>query len=243
MNRSAMLALLAAVLVPLAGFASGAGAQVEHDFPTLSVTGQGEVSVAPDEVRVSFAVVTEAETVADAMRENSRLAAKVVDALKRRGIDKKDIQTTNFSIQPRYAPRNRADETPRIVGYRVHNQVRVRSDELEAAGELIEAGVGAGANSVSGIQFTVADEESVYERAVGAAAKDARRKAEALAEAAGVRLARIVSIDLQPAHIAPYRAAAPMMMERAAADAAPPIEPGEVATSASVRMVFEISEG
>lgn len=242
MHRSSMLALLAAVLVPLAGFSSPAGAQFEHDFPTLSVTGQGEVSVAPDEVRVSFAVVTEAETVADAMRENSRLATRVVDALKRRGVDKKDIQTTNFSIQPRYAPRNRGDETPRIIGYRVHNQVRVRSDELEDAGELIEAGVDAGANSVSGIRFTVADEDAVYERAVGAAARDARRKAEALAEAAGVRLARIVSIDLQPAQVSPYRVGG---VERVQfqADSAPPIEPGEVATSASVRMVFEISEG
>jgi uncharacterized protein YggE len=243
MSRLPLFALLAAAALAFAPAAPARAQQAEARFPTLTVTGQGSVSVRPDELRISFAVITEAATVGDALDENSRLARKVIDALKRKGVEDDDIQTTDFSIFPRYSNERKPNESPEIIGYRVQNQVRVKTSDMAAAGDLIEAGVGAGANSVAGIQFTVSDEESVYEQAISAAAGDARRKATVLAEAAGVRIVRIVSIDLEPTFGGgprPMFAAADMRM---AAEGAPPIEPGEVQTDARVRIVFQISEG
>ncbi|MFG0273828.1 MAG: SIMPL domain-containing protein [Phycisphaerales bacterium] len=241
--RTTILGALAATLLSLTPATPATAQQAEGRFPTLTVTGQGSVSVTPDELRISFAIITEATTVGDALDENSHRARKVIDALRRKGVEEQDIQTTNFSIYPRYSNERKANQPPEIVGYRVQNQVRVKSGDMASAGDLIEAGVDAGANSVAGIQFTVSDEESVYEEAVGEAARDARRKATALAEAAGVRIVRIVSIDLEPTYGGgprPMYAAADMRM---ATEGAPPIEPGEVQTEASVRIVFQISEG
>jgi len=241
MHRYLALGALAGAVLSFLPVAPAHAQQAEPTFPTLTVTGQGEAGVTPDELRISFAVITEGETVGGALSDNSQRARRVIDALKRRGLSEEDIQTTNFSINPRYSQR-KGDQPPEIIGYRVSNQVRVRTEDLEAAGELIEAGVDAGANSVSGIQFTVSDEEAVYEQAVAGAAEDARRKARALAQAAGVRLVRIVSIDLEPS----YRPAGARMYTGAemlrTADA-PPIEPGEVQREARVRIVYQISEG
>lgn len=242
-TRTTILSALAASLLALVPLAPARAQQAESRFPTLTVTGQGSVSVRPDELRISFAVITEAASVGDALDENSRLARRVIDALKRKGVEDEDVQTTDFSIYPRYSNERKPNQTPEIVGYRVQNQVRVKTADMAAAGDLIEAGVDAGANSVAGIQFTVSDEESVYEEAIAAAATDARRKATALAEAAGVRIVRIVSIDLEPTYGGgprPMYAAADMRM---ASEGAPPIEPGEVQTDARVRIVFQISEG
>lgn len=235
--------LLAPLLAGALALTPLARAQNEPAFPTLTATGQGSAFVAPDELRISFAVVTEGDTVGDALGENSRLARRVVDALKRKGVEEKDIQTTDFSIQPKYSYGRNNDQPPTIVGYRVQNQVRVKSADMEAAGDLIEAGVEAGANSVSGVQFTVSDEAGLYDQAVAKAAADARRKATALAAAAGVRIVRIVSIDLEPSYRPGPRPMAASRVAAMAQDAAPPIEPGEVQSQATLRIVFQISEG
>lgn len=241
MHRYLALGALAGAVLALLPLAPARAQQAEPGFPTLTVTGQGEASVTPDELRISFAVITEGETVGGALTDNSQRARRVIDALKRRGLTEEDIQTTNFSISPRYSNKRSGDQPPEIIGYRVQNQVRVRTADLESAGDLIEAGVEAGANSVSGIQFTVSDEDAVYEEAVASAAADAKRKARALAEAAGVRLVRIVSIDLEPSFrpIGGGQVRSMMAME----GGAPPIEPGEVQSDARVRIVYQISEG
>lgn len=241
MTRFALLGALLAgalTLMPI----TRARAQSEPAFPTLTVTGQGSAFVRPDELRISFAVITQGATVGEALSENSRLANRVIEALKREGVEEKDIQTTDFSIFPRYSNERKGDQPPAIVGYTVQNQVRVKTADLESAGELIEAGVSAGANSVSGIQFTASDEAGLYDQAIAKAASDARRKANALAAAAGVRIVRVVSIDLEPSFSQMPR---PMYAARemAMADGAPPIEPGEVQSQATVRIVFQISEG
>jgi uncharacterized protein YggE len=240
MHRHLALGALAGAVLSFLPLGPARAQQAEPAFPTLTVTGQGEASVTPDERRISFAVITEGETVGSALSDNSQRARRVIDALKRRGLNEEDIQTTNFSINPRYSQR-KGDQPPEIIGYRVSNQVRVRTEDLEAAGELIEAGVEAGANSVSGIQFTASDEAAVYDEAVAGAAADAKRKARALAEAAGVRLVRIVSIDLEPSYrpIGGGQVRSMMAME----SGAPPIEPGEIQSEARVRIVYQISEG
>lgn len=240
MHRIATLVATVAATLALLPLATAHAQQAEPAFPTLTVTGQGSASVTPDELRISFAVITEGETVGGALSDNSQRARRVIDALKRRGLNEEDIQTTNFSISPRYSQR-KGDQPPEIIGYRVSNQVSVRTEDLEAAGELIEAGVEAGANSVSGIQFTASDEQAVYDEAIAHAAADARRKARALAEAAGVRLVRIVAIDELDGFVRPLGGQVRSMMAMEAG--APPIEPGEVQSEARVRIVYQISEG
>jgi uncharacterized protein YggE len=199
-----LTALTAAVVLSSASAAcafaqTGAGADAPTQS-TLTVTGVGTVQARPDQLQISFAVITEDASVGTALAENSERARRVIQALRDARIPPERIQTQQFNIQPRYAqpPRGQEQETPRIVGYRVQNQVVVRTDDLPRAGELIEAAVDAGANSVSSLSFALSNEREVADKALAEAARDARRKADLLAEAAGVRIARVVSITLEP---------------------------------------------
>jgi len=238
------LPLLSAALVALS-LSSPAAAQEMDDLPPhLEVTGSAELEVAPDQVRVTFAVESEAETVEDAMRDNSRRMNDVFEALQKAGLEEDDLETAGFFIRPRYDQNrnlSRADNgAPRIVGYTVVNSVVATSDRLEMAGELIETGVDAGANRVSGLSFGLQNPRDHRADAIRDATANARSDAEALAEAAGVKLVRILAITLDPQQDFSPRFS--MQMAEARDAGAPPISPGEVSLSARVRIVYEISE-
>jgi len=223
-------------------FASLVGvARAETAPPTLVVTGSGEAEVEPDQLEVSFAVVSQAEQTEDAMEDNAERIRRVIRALERAGVEEDDIETVGFSVSPNYDYSNRRNgEPPRITGYTVQNTIRVRTLDLSKAGELIEEGVKAGADRVSGVNFGLADPQAHRAKAIAEATTNARRDAEALAEAAGLELAGILEITLDPAHdYRPY-AARQEMATRAMSDAAPEIRPGEVSLTARVRVVYEV---
>jgi hypothetical protein len=199
---------------------------------TISVVGDGKVTTVPDTASTSFGVTTQASDAQDAMQQNSREMAKVIAALKRAGVDTKDIQTQYVSLDMRYDNEGRT-----VVGYTASNSVSAIVRKLSDVGDVIDAGIAAGANNVSGPSLTPGDKDKLYRAALTSAIADARDKAAVLARATGMTVGVVQSITENP-QVTPY----PMMYAGAmrAADAATPIEPGTVDTSATVRVVFAL---
>lgn len=227
--------VLAAVVVAAASLVAGAGeplvAHAEDPQPgTITVTGNGSVTTVPDTATVAFGVVTQATTASQALSTNSAAAERMIAAIKGAGVDAKDIRTDVVSLSPRYS--DRGDE---IVGYTASNSVAARVRELARAGAIIDAAVGAGANSVSGPALERSDVAGLYRQALRNAVADARTKAEALATASGLTLGAVSSVSEGS------QGPVPVAVGRDAATPGVPIEPGTQDVTATVTVVFRAS--
>lgn len=213
----------------------------EAPRPTLSLTGTGEILARPDMALIHSGVVTEAETARAALDANNEAIAAVIAAMKEADIEARDIQTSGFSVQPRYHyPKNGDDaESPKIVGYSVTNSVAVKVRDLDTLGGVLDKAVTVGANRINGIDFIVSDADKRLDEARGLAIADATRKARIYADAASVELSRIQSIA-EAGGFAPAPRKA--MMMRAEAAAAVPVEAGEQSLSVTVSVTWEIKE-
>jgi uncharacterized protein YggE len=228
----------------LALMAAPAFAAPHQSAPAISVSGMGEVQSAPDTAFVSAGVTTTGATAGDALGANTKAMAALISTLKAQGIEAKDIQTSRFSVNPQYVypDRNAQGDTPppRIVGYQVENGVDVKVRKLADLGTILDRIVGAGANTVNNISFSVADPAELLTEARKAAFADAKQKAETYAAAAGGKLGSIISVNESQA-LAPIPR--PMMAKAAfAAEAAPvPVEAGQLSYSVNVavRWTFE----
>jgi hypothetical protein len=239
-------ALVLAPLALAAVFAVPAFADDAPDTSTISIQGHGEISAAPDTAFVTSGVTTEGKTARDALDANTKAMADLVAALKTAGIDAKDIQTSGFSVQPQYIYSNDKDASgytrpPVISGYQVANSVNLKVKKLADLGTILDKMVTVGANTISGISFSVADPAALYEQARKAAFADAKTKAETYASAATLALGRIVSINEQNLG-APQQ---PYMMKAVAMDAARapvPVEAGQVTYAIDVAVQWELNQ-
>ncbi len=213
--------------------------EMQHNRPpaTLSVSGSGHVSVAPDMATMRIGVETRADTAAAAVAANNASAERIIDTLKQNGIEAKDIQTSNFSVSPVYDETTfQRREGPKIVGYQATNQVVARIHDLDGMGTVLDATVGSGANRIDGLEFGLEDDTEVADQARAKAVEDALRKARVYAQAAGVQLGDIQSIN-ESGGGGPV----PMYAMAARAESAPvPIERGQTTVSANVQIVWEI---
>ena len=228
-----------AVLVFAAALVVAAPAAAQDKVPsTLSVLGDGVAAGRPDLATVSVGVVTQARTAADALAQNSKATAEVIALAKEAGIAPRDIQTAAISVQPQYSqPAPGTREPARIVGYQVRNSLSLRVRELGKLGALLDRLVTGGANQIGGISLSVAEPKPLLDQARTAAVKDAIAKAQLFAEAAGVRIVRLIAIEEAGAE--PPR---PLMRLAAApARASVPIEAGEQEFRAQVNVTFEIA--
>ncbi len=162
--------------------------------PTISVTGEGRVEAAPDMATVALGVQTDALTAAAAMAENSAKLAAVIDRLKAAGIEPRDIQTSGLSLGPRYDYSQQDGTPPKLVGYSASNMVTVRVRALDSVGGVLDGVVSGGANTLNGLSFGMADDRPLMDAARKEAVADAAAKAALYAEAAGVKLGRVMSI-------------------------------------------------
>lgn len=203
---------------------------------TIEVTGSGMASVAPDLAVVTVGVTIQAPSAGEAMTQNAARQQAVIDALKGKGIEARDIQTSNLSLSP-VQDYSREGQPPVITGYQAGNMVTVRVRDLPQLGPVLDAIVGAGANEIQGIAFQREDADAVEAQARREAVTNARMRAEVIAEAAGQRLGRLVSITAGSVGSPPQ----PMMRAMAAsADAKTPVESGELSVSADVTARWEL---
>ncbi|TBZ99368.1 MULTISPECIES: SIMPL domain-containing protein [Rhizobium] len=236
-----MTALLA---LPLAAAAPAFAQEAKPREPVISVTGDGESSVAPDMAVVNLAVVKQAKTAREALDENNKAMNDVLAALKSGGIAERDLQTSGFSIQPQYnypQPVDGQQQQPQLIGYQTINSVTVRLRDLAKLGAVIDQSVSLGINQGGEIQFTNDKPDAAIEEARKAAVADAVKRAKTLSEAAGVKLGRILEINENVPRAMPqpvYRAT--MMKE--ASDAAVPVQGGENNYNVSVTVTFAIEQ-
>jgi hypothetical protein len=236
--------VLAALLTSCAGaaFAQSETPAAQGDEAkvtrTVTVTGSGKVYLTPDIAYITIGVHTEGENAAEAVASNNAQAQEVIDALKAQGIAEKDIQTTNFSIYPQQEYDTEGKPTGKIK-YIVDNSVFVTVRDITNVGDVLDAAVQAGANTISGIQFDVEDKTAALSEARKAAVADAGVKAEELASAAGVTLGDVQTISEYtsggPQPMYDMRAAAPM-----AEAASVPIQTGQMLLTVEVNIVYEI---
>lgn len=206
---------------------------------TIAVSGEGQVFGAPDQAQINTGVVTDGPTAKDALARNSARMAEVISALKKMGIESKDIQTSGFNLSPVYLPQNPGQNVPRIGGYQVSNNVTVIVKDLAKLGEIMDQVVQMGSNSVGGVSFSIANPKPLMMQAREAAIQDAKARAEAYAKAAGVSVGKVLTISEQ---VAPIVQPVPVYAMRAAAadSAAVPVEAGQQQLSLNVTVVFEI---
>lgn len=196
MIKKFSLILFSLVVFGLLAACSPAASPVSPEsVRSLSVNGVGRVTVVPDMATINVGVRTEADSVTDALDGNTAQANAIARVLQNLGIEEKDIQTSNFNIYPndRWNPMTGEVEGRYFV---VENTVNVTVRELSSLGEVLNAVVEAGANSIYGISFSVEDRSAAVAEARDLAIADAQAKAEAVAASAGVQLGEIISISV-----------------------------------------------
>lgn len=207
---------------------------------TISVSGTGRSSVAPDRFSFTVGVQTIASTVDEAVNENNRRTANVIAALKKAGATEKDIRTANFSIYPQQDYSQ--GQLPKILGYQVSNSITVTRTQVGEAGKLLQIAVSAGVNTSSGINFEVSDPAKGRDTGLRAAYDDARAKATVLAAAANRTLGRALTISegtqVTPPMPYPMPQRAMAMEAKIAQDV--PVEAGTQEMSYTVSVVFEL---
>ena len=234
--RSWLAALGTAAMLALAP--TLAQADTAPPVPQLQANGTGEVMVTPDIAVVTIGVTSQAAEASAALAANSADLARAIAAIRAAGVADKDIATSGFSIDPVYeqADNRPSDRPPAIVGYRVENRVRVTVRDIAKSGDLLDAVVTAGANRVSGIAFDISDRKSAANDAIRAAIADAKAKAELMADAAGLRLVRILTLNADE-----NGGRGPIMAFDMAKSAPVPVMPGQASVSANAQIVWEVA--
>jgi uncharacterized protein YggE len=243
--RPALRHLALATALAFGGLAMTADAQpvpvptASFDGTLLSVASQAEARRAPDIATVSAGVVTQAADANSALRQNADQMAKVVAAIRAAGVADRDVQTSGVNLNPQY--RYVENQPPAITGYQANNTVNVIVRDIAKLGRILDALVATGANQINGPTFDIDQKEPVLDEARRAALDKARKRADMYAQALGLHVRRIVSIDESGG--APIPRPIPMYsMAKAARDEATPISPGENVLSVSLNVVFELGK-
>jgi uncharacterized protein len=212
----------------------------EKDERTLTVQGQGKVSAIPDIATLSVEVSREGTTLDPILTQVRQDMSKVLEVVKAQAIADKDVQTELFQVHPKYEQDKHRN--PRPAGYVVTNRVSVKVRDLKKTGKVLTAVLNAGATTVDGPDFEIDNPNEIERQALAAATKDAKAKAQTVAEAAGVQLGEIMTINPQSVNWPGPRR--PMMMRAmamsAAAAAEEPISAGEQTLTGYVSITYAI---
>lgn len=203
----------------------------------LDLTATGEVTRVPDLAIISAGVVTRASSARSALQQAANKMARVRAALARAGVADRDIQTSNINLNPDYAYEN--NRPPRLTGYNASNQVTVKFRDIANAGEILDALVAEGANSINGPTLTIDRPEAALDEARTRAIAAGRSRAELYARAMGLRVARVVAVS-ESGGSYPVPPPIAMMRAEAASDASTRIDPGEQKLQVTLAMTFEL---
>lgn len=232
--------LLAVISIPLVLAARPAVSQ-EYGPPVVSVIGSGEVERVPDFARIFITVTNQAESVGEAVAANNEATARALSRLQELGVDRDDIQTSNFQVFDTPERRDRNGNLQPAPAYTASHQLRVITRDIDAVGQLAGEVLALEGMTFQSIAWGLDRSEEAQDDARRRAVADARRQAEVLVEAAGVVLGEIRQISEGHVSIAPRQEADQMMMMRSAAQAVPIVPPAFLRYAASVRIEWEIS--
>ena len=211
--------------------------QAVTERPSLNLSAYGEVRTAPDMATISFGVVTEAATAAEAMSQNAARMTQVMAALARAGIEARNVQTSGLNLSAQYDYVE--NQPPRLRGYQANNRVTVVIDDLTKVGTTADAVVAAGVNQIDGIGFGLKDPSAAENRARQLAVRALQGKAALYAQALGVELGGIRSLSegggYSPRPQVMYARAEAMGM-----DASTPVAAGELTVRIDITGVYDI---
>jgi uncharacterized protein YggE len=201
----------------------------------LDINATGDVTRVPDIAIISAGVVTRSATATGALQEAADRMQRVATALRRAGVEERDIQTGTISLNPEY--RYPENQSPQLTGYSASNQLTIRFRDIRNSGKILDALVAEGANQINGPNLTIDKPEAALDEARAKAIAIGRARADLYARSLGMRVTRIVSVNESGGS---YPPPIPVMMEARAASAMTKIEPGEQKLQVSVAMTFEL---
>jgi hypothetical protein len=245
--KRATLTVLLSLLSALPSWAQAARPEVPLSLPAtpvpvLTVSGDGEARVAPDEATVRLGVLAQAPSAKAAQEEVNRVANAVLAAVRKLGVPAEEIQTSELNLNPVYAQSQSAGNgEPHISGYQASNVVTILLRKLDQVGPVIDAGLGAGANRLDGVAFGLREDRGARAQALTEAVTAARSKAQALAQALKVRLVRILEVAEGGVQVSPQPLMKGRMMMQAGMAESTPVSAGQVGVNATVIVRWEIA--
>ncbi len=226
----AILALTACANTPVA-------VSTAPQVRTINANGTGEVYLVPDVAYINIGVRVDADEVSQALSKNNIQANEISQALQALGVEQKDIQTSNFNVYPMMDYGIDGQVTRRY--FVVENTVYVTVRDLSNLGNLLDAVVRSGANTINGISFDVLDKVAAEAQARDTAIKNAKTEAEAIAKAAGVKLGEIQSV-----YVSTSRGTTPVYEAKgiggAAAPSSVPVAAGQLMITVDASITYEI---
>ncbi|WP_010160519.1 SIMPL domain-containing protein [Sphingomonas sp. PAMC 26617] len=235
--RSTMLLLAPAVLGVAAPALAQTAPTILPDATVLEVSAEGRTTRVPDVATIRAGVVTQGQTAAVALSENATRMTRVLAALKQAGVAQRDIRTASVALSPQY--RYAENQPPAVTGYQASNSVSIRFRDVAKSGAILDALVAQGANQIDGPSLSLDQPEAALDEARANAVKIARARAELYAKAAGLSVARIVTISENGANDGSNPQPPIYAMARAMkASESTPIAAGETQVSVSVSVRF-----
>jgi len=235
---AAALSALMMVLMTTTAFAATTAAS-----PVVTVSATATLSVEPDIAYVSLGVRTENASPKVAKQENTDTMTRVLNALKKAGVDEKDIQTSSLSMYTNYSWDDKGNR--KVTGYTVTNNLTITVRKLDKVGDIVDAAMNAGANQFNSVSFAVEDEEEYYVQVLAEATQKARKRANAIAKASGMTLGSPVSFSTTSTSYRPYKYYADGMLADAempeeGASIGSTIQSGQVTVSATITAVYNM---
>ncbi|MEQ1561625.1 MAG: SIMPL domain-containing protein [Nitrospira sp.] len=216
----------------------------------INVTGKGEVVTIPDIGEFSFAVVEEGKTVGEAQDKSAKKINIIVDAIKKMGVEEKDIKTTSYNSYPKYEYSSLSacsmgycpPSKQILTGYEVNQTISIKIRKTSDAGNILTKVGDLGASNISGLNFVVDDTDKVQAEARDKAVADAKAKAKILSKSLGVKLKRVVNYYESGNQPSPYYGISAMKSEGMGGDMAtvPSVPTGENKIISNVTITFEV---
>ncbi|MBQ1913988.1 MAG: SIMPL domain-containing protein [Selenomonadaceae bacterium] len=225
-----LLACAISLLLPSVSQASG------MEPPLLSVNGQGMAQAAPDEAVVTISVTNHASDAKTAQQVNVSKASAIQNAIKGLGIEDKDIQTRNYSFYPTYSSEKGHENE--INGYQASNSILVTIHDLGLVGQVIDTALGHGANQISSLDFRIRNTEKLRKEALTSAIRDARNKADIIAQGLGKRIVGIKTVSEDTGNIGHRTYSMAMLAKSNTMEDSTPIEAGTLTLNASVHIDY-----
>lgn len=239
MMRNMLVAalVLGAAALPSAAIAQQATITQTIAGTRLDINAVGEVTRVPDVAVITAGVVSRSPNATAALQDTADKMERVLGALKRAGVESRDIQTSNVSLNPDYVYAN--NQPPKLSGYNASNQLTVRFRDIANTGKILDALVAEGANQINGPNLSVEHPEAALDEARAKAVAAGRARADLYARSLGMRVVRIVAVSESGGYAPPPPM--PMYARAEMADAkSTTIDPGEQKLQVSVSMTFEL---
>ena len=228
---------VAALMLCIALFAPMTVSAAEKEPSILSVSGNGVVQSTPDQATITMGVVTQGVTAGEAQQENAVKATAIREALRTFGIEDKDVKTEEYNFRPEYS---REGNERVIVGYVASNTIRVCVRDVTIVGDVVDAVLTNGANTIHSLDFSIRDTHALRQKALESAIKDAREKADAIAHALGSRIIGVQHVTENTGMFQPRQSNMAKSMDVMAEST--PIDGGIVSMTADVHIDFILAQ-